>query len=52
MANTICYIAYPTSLSLRSANAIQTWNTVRALRAIHPDLLVLIPRWSRESSRF
>lgn len=52
MIGTICYIAYPTSLSLRSANAIQTWSTLRALRALHPDLLILIPRWGRESSRF
>lgn len=52
MTDTICYIAYPTSLGLRSANAIQTWNTLRALRALHPDLLVLIPRWGREPSRF
>jgi glycosyltransferase involved in cell wall biosynthesis len=49
---TICYIAYPTSLQLRSANAIQTWSTLRALRALHPDLLTLIARWEGGPSRF
>src|SRR5690349_11226322 len=50
--STLCYIAYPTSLTLRSANAIQTWSTLRSLRALQPDLLVLIPRWERGPSRF
>ncbi len=48
----IAYIAYPTSLLLASANAIQTWTTLRELRQIAPDTLVIIPRWLREPSRF
>lgn len=52
LAPTLCYIAYPTSLTLRSANAVQTWSTLRALRALYPDLLAIIPRWQRGPSRF
>jgi len=48
----IAYIAYPTSLMLASANAIQTWTTLRELRQVAPATLVIIPRWLRESSRF
>ena len=48
----IAYIAYPTSLMLASANAIQTWTTLRELRQIAPDTLVIIPRWLHEPSRF
>ncbi len=48
----IVYIAYPTSLALKSANAIQTYTTLRELRARRPDTLALIPRWGREPSRF
>lgn len=48
----ICYLAYPTSLSLQSANAIQTWTTLRELRRIAPETLALIPRKWREPSRF
>lgn len=48
----ICYIAYPTSLTLQSANALQTYTTLRELRARRPDTLALIPRWGREPSRF
>ncbi len=48
----ICYIAYPTSLLLQSANAIQTWTTLRELRRLRPETLVLIPRWPGEPSRF
>lgn len=48
----ICYIAYPTSLTLQSANAIQTWNTLRELRRLRPGTLALIPRWLHEPSRF
>ncbi|NJP05026.1 MAG: glycosyltransferase family 4 protein [Chloroflexaceae bacterium] len=48
----LCYIAYPTSLSLQSANALQTYATVQALRQHAPDTLVLIARWNREPSRF
>jgi len=48
----ICYLAYPTSLRLQSANAIQTWTTLRELRRLAPDTLALIPRKGREPSRF
>lgn len=48
----ICYIAYPTSLTLQSANALQTFTTLRELRARRPDTLAIIPRWGREPSRF
>ncbi len=48
----ICYLAYPTSLQLQSANAIQTWSTLRELRQLAPDTLALIPRKGREPSRF
>ncbi|MBX0326173.1 glycosyltransferase [Oscillochloris sp. ZM17-4] len=48
----IVYIAYPTSLALKSANAIQTYTTLRELRARRPDTLAIIPRWGREPSRF
>lgn len=37
---------------LQSANAIQTWTTLRELRRIAPETLALIPRKSREPSRF
>jgi len=48
----IAYIAYPTSLTLQSANALQTFTTLRELRARRPDTIALIPRWGREPSRF
>ncbi len=48
----LIYIAYPTSLNLQSANALQTFATLRELRARRPDTLALIPRWGREASRF
>lgn len=48
----LCYLAYPTSLTLRAANAIQTYLTVRALRARCPNLLVIVPRLFREPSAF
>ncbi|MCS6881618.1 MAG: glycosyltransferase [Oscillochloridaceae bacterium] len=48
----LVYIAYPTSLTLQAANAIQTYATLRELRARRPDTLALIPRWGREPSRF
>ncbi len=48
----LCYIAYPTSLTLQSANALQTFTTLRELRARRPDTLAIIPRWGREPSRF
>ncbi len=48
----IVYIACPTSLTLRSANAIQTYTTLRELRQRAPATLALVPRWLREPSRF
>ena len=48
----ICYIAYPTSLTLQSANAIQTWTTLRELKRRRPGTLALIARWLRQPSRF
>jgi glycosyltransferase involved in cell wall biosynthesis len=48
----LCYVATPTSLTLQSANAIQTWTTLRELVRRAPRTLVLIPRWRRETSRF
>ncbi len=48
----LCYVAYPTSLTLRAANAIQTFLTVRELRALRPGLLMIVPRLLREPSSF
>jgi glycosyltransferase involved in cell wall biosynthesis len=48
----ITYVAYPSSLVLRSANAVQTYATVRALREIIPDCLIVIPRFAFRASRF
>jgi glycosyltransferase involved in cell wall biosynthesis len=48
----IVYIAYPSSLTLRSANAVQTYSTARELRALDPAAAVLIPRWARRESVF
>jgi glycosyltransferase involved in cell wall biosynthesis len=48
----IVYIACPTNLTLRSANAIQTHTTLRELRARAPETLALVPRWPGEPSRF
>jgi glycosyltransferase involved in cell wall biosynthesis len=40
----ICYVAYPNSLRLRSANAVQTHATLRALKALAPATLAIVPR--------
>jgi glycosyltransferase involved in cell wall biosynthesis len=48
----IAYIAYPTNLMLASANAIQTFTTLRELRKLAPDTLAIVPRWLKEPSRF
>ncbi|MGQ9547332.1 MAG: glycosyltransferase family 4 protein [Roseiflexus sp.] len=40
----ICYVAYPNSLRLRSANAVQTHATLRALKTLAPDTLAIVPR--------
>jgi glycosyltransferase involved in cell wall biosynthesis len=45
-------VACPTSLTLESANAIQTYLTLRELRRLAPSTLALVPRWLREPSRF
>ena len=46
------YIAYPTSLTLQSANAVQTYHTARELRALDPAAVVLIPRLPGRPSAF
>jgi glycosyltransferase involved in cell wall biosynthesis len=48
----LIYIAYPTSLALRSANAIQTYTTLRELHRLAPETLALVPRWFGEPTRF
>jgi glycosyltransferase involved in cell wall biosynthesis len=48
----IAYVACPTNLTLRSANAIQTFTTLRELRERAPATLALVPRWLHEPSRF
>lgn len=48
----LCYVAYPSSLVLKSANAIQTFTTCRELRRLAPDSLVLLPRLPGKPSRF
>jgi glycosyltransferase involved in cell wall biosynthesis len=48
----LAYIAYPTSLVLGSANAIQTFHTFRELVRLSPESRAIIPRWGREPSRF
>ena len=45
-------MACPTSLTLASANAVQTFSTLRELRRLAPDLLAIVPRWGGEPSRF
>lgn len=49
---TLCYVAYPNSPQLRSANAVQTFATVRELKRLAPDTLVIIPRMARGPSAF
>lgn len=48
----IMYVAYPSSLTLRSANAVQTYATVAALRACVPNCAVVIPRFAFRPSAF
>jgi len=50
--SSLVYVAYPSSLTLRSANAVQTYSTARELRALDPRVAVLIPRWARRESVF
>lgn len=48
----LAYVAYPSSLMLKSANAIQTFSTCRELRQLAPDTVVLLPRLPGRASRF
>jgi glycosyltransferase involved in cell wall biosynthesis len=48
----LCYVAYPNSLQLRSANAVQTHATLRELKRLAPETLALIPRVERGISAF
>ena len=48
----LLYVACPTSLTLASANAVQTWSTLRELRRLAPRTLAVVPRWWREPTRF
>lgn len=52
MRRALLYVAYPMRLDLGAANAIQTLNTVRELRAIVPGVRLVIPRWLNEPSAF
>ena len=48
----ITYVAYPSSLMLRSANAVQTYATVDALQSAAPDCAVILPRFAFRPSAF
>ena len=48
----LCYVAYPNSPDLKSANAVQTYHTLRELRRLAPDTLVIVPRMRRGPSVF
>ncbi len=48
----LAYIAYPNSPNLRSANAVQTHATLRALKQLAPDTLVIIPRMAHGPGAF
>jgi glycosyltransferase involved in cell wall biosynthesis len=48
----ICYIAYPNSPDLKSANAVQTYHTLRELRRLAPETLAIVPRMARGRSAF
>ncbi|MEY2847227.1 MAG: hypothetical protein RL076_2773 [Chloroflexota bacterium] len=48
----IYYVAYPTSLTLASANAVQTYSTLRELKALMPQTQIFIPRMTREPNPF
>ena len=41
----LLYVACPTSLTLGSANAVQTWSTLKELRRLAPETRALVPRW-------
>ncbi len=48
----LAYIAYPTSLTLKAANSVQTYLTCRELRRLQPEALIVVPRLLREASAF
>ncbi len=48
----ICYVAYPTSLTLGSANAVQTYSTLCELRSQYADLQIIIPRMTSAHNPF
>jgi glycosyltransferase involved in cell wall biosynthesis len=48
----LCYIAYPNSPDLKSANAVQTYSTLRELRRLAPEMLAIVPRMRRGPSAF
>ncbi len=48
----LCYLAYPSSLTLKSANSIQTYSTVKELKKIAPETLVLLPKLPGRPSTF
>src|SRR5947209_3964559 len=52
MSRPLLYVAYAMLLALVAANAIQTYNTVRELRKLLPDIRLVVPRWLREPSAF
>jgi glycosyltransferase involved in cell wall biosynthesis len=46
------YIAYPSSLTLQSANAVQTYHTAGEVRKLDPSTVALIPRLPGRASAF
>ncbi|MFN5369796.1 MAG: glycosyltransferase [Roseiflexaceae bacterium] len=48
----IYYVAYPTSLTLASANAVQTYSTLRELKKLAPQTQIFIPRMTRAPNPF
>lgn len=48
----LLYVAYPSSLELKSANAVQTFNTLHELQARRLRVDAFIPRWGRRRSAF
>lgn len=48
----LCYVAYPTSMSLQAANAVQTYSTLRELQRIDPECTAFIPRMTSEATPF
>lgn len=48
----LAYVAYPSSMVLKSANAIQTFSTNRELRRLAPDIVLLLPKLPGRPSRF